>query len=205
MFERFARITSNLRFAIFSPPKRASQERGFSSGTLKRRLRQICESIRANRAIYGEHSHKPRLKWTSCQPPTDHQFSSIWVIRTLQWTPMIGNLVTRKCSHRRPSPEKLKDSDPKVTLGAPAKVTQKLLTSDFFKCFSHFCVTFRQPLSHFDRDPESHFWVTFLCLWILQGFGAWSSCDLCLGGCVLLLDICSDAPCVSIILNPRLP
>ena len=34
--ERFARIALNLRFAIFSPPKRDSQKKGFRSGTLKR-------------------------------------------------------------------------------------------------------------------------------------------------------------------------
>ena len=54
--ERFARIPSNLRFAIFSPTKRDSQKMGFSSGTLKRfarirRFARICEWIRANRAI----------------------------------------------------------------------------------------------------------------------------------------------------------
>ena len=55
-FERFARIASNLRFAIFCPRKRDSQQKGFSSGTLKRfarirRFARICYSLRAHRAI----------------------------------------------------------------------------------------------------------------------------------------------------------
>ena len=54
--KRFARIAANLRFAIFSPPKRDSQKKVFRSGTPKRfarirRSARICESIRANRAI----------------------------------------------------------------------------------------------------------------------------------------------------------
>ena len=45
-----------------------------------------------------------------------------------------------------------------------SKVTQRLLFSTVF-------VTFESLLSHFHRDPESHFWVTFLCLWIFRGLG----------------------------------
>ena len=44
---RFERIASNLRFAIFSAPKRDSTKRGFSSGTSS----DSCESICANLAI----------------------------------------------------------------------------------------------------------------------------------------------------------
>ena len=51
-----ARIASNLRFAILSPPEARFAEKGFTSGTLKRfvrkrRFARICESIRSNRAI----------------------------------------------------------------------------------------------------------------------------------------------------------
>ena len=48
--ERFARIASNLRFAIFGPPEARFAKKGFGSGTLKRfarirRFARICESI----------------------------------------------------------------------------------------------------------------------------------------------------------------
>ena len=48
--ERFARIASNMRFAIFWCPETRSQKKGFSSGTLRRFARskwfeRICESI----------------------------------------------------------------------------------------------------------------------------------------------------------------
>ena len=53
-FERFARIGSNLRFAIFQCPKARFATKGFGSGTLKRFaiLGDSRESIRAN--IYAQ-------------------------------------------------------------------------------------------------------------------------------------------------------
>ena len=55
--ERFARITSNLRFAIFSPPEARFAKEGIRVGnpeTIREESggsREMGESIRANRAI----------------------------------------------------------------------------------------------------------------------------------------------------------
>ena len=53
-----------------------------------------------------------------------------------------GIAVTRKCSYRPQTPKKDKKCDSKVTVGVPAKVTQKLLKSDSKVVFSTVLVTF---------------------------------------------------------------
>ena len=47
MFRQFARITSNLRFAIFSDPKRDSQKKGVQSGNPQSQIR-TNQAIRTN-------------------------------------------------------------------------------------------------------------------------------------------------------------
>ena len=70
----FARIASNLRFAIFSPPEARFAKKGFSLGTLKRfarigRFARICESIRgANFARIGP-STTQTLSGADAAPP----------------------------------------------------------------------------------------------------------------------------------------
>ena len=67
----------------------------------------------------------------------------------------MASLVTRKGSYRPHNPGKFKDtkkSDSKVTFGAPAEVTQKLLKSDskqLKRSKKSLLVTFESLLSNF--------------------------------------------------------
>ena len=63
--ERFARISSNLRFEMFSPPKARFAKKGFSSGTLKRFSRIMRFARRESGHLRFVHAtlrgHSPRV------------------------------------------------------------------------------------------------------------------------------------------------
>ena len=64
-YEQFARIPSNLRFAIFSPTKRDLQKMGFSSGTLKRfaRIKRFANlRIDSRESIHAKSPNPDMLK-----------------------------------------------------------------------------------------------------------------------------------------------
>ena len=83
--QRFARIASKLRFAIFSPPNRDSQKRGFSSGTPETiRENQV---IRANLRIDSRESGPVPALWPAlpilglrlCQHSRQHPWKFVLV------------------------------------------------------------------------------------------------------------------------------
>ena len=98
-------------------------------------------------------------------------------------------VVTRKCSStdpETPKNSKTQKSDSKVTFGAPAKVTQKLIKSDskVTKTVqkSHFLVTFESLLSNFWVTLAGAPKVTFLSLFcVFEFFGVSGSVGLLLG------------------------
>ena len=78
-----------------------------------------------------------------------------------------------KCSYIPRNPEKIKDTKKwlKSDLRGPGERHSKVKWPKSDLLLSHSWVTFKELLSHFHRDPESHFWVSCLCLSIFRGFG----------------------------------